>query len=138
MQIVPMISYFVSMVFLLIALLLLWSIGAISGRYFDERLREKGKKLPIVPRIGCSGPSARAGCYLLLVLTNGNPFINHECKWYPAFSIRNYQINFGDIDYRAIARKRDWVMAILFWGSALIFLISGTVMCITSAILGVH
>ena len=94
--------------------------------------------MPIVARIGCSGASARASCYLLLVLTNGNPFINYGYKWYPASLIRNYQTNFGTIDYRSLARKKDWVMAILFWGSALAFLISGTVMCVISVILGVH
>ena len=132
------ISFNMAMIFLFITLILLWSIGAISGRYFDAKLKERGQDLPIVARIGCSGASARAGCYLLLVLSNGNPFVNYGYRGWSASFIRNYNRNFGDTDYRALARKRDWVTAVLFWGSASIFLISGTVMCITSAILGVH
>jgi hypothetical protein len=121
------------MIFLVVGLVLLWSIGAISGRYFDARLKEKKQRLPIVIRVGTSGPAARATCYYACILMDS---MRSGCV--PKKIKNNYLNNFGKTDYRALARKRDWVMAILFWGSTLGFLVSGIIMCITSAMLGAH
>jgi hypothetical protein len=132
------ISIYVFLISLILGLLSLWSMGKVSGKYYDACIIKLGQRLPIVIRVGCSGASARAGCYLLLVLLNGNPLVRNQSKWYPELFIKSYRINFGDVGYRKLARKRDWVMAILFWGSALCFLLSATMMCVISMILGTN
>lgn len=134
MMLLQNISIYVFLISLILGLLSLWSMGKVSGYYFDERLRKLGQSLPIVARVCCSGASARAGCYLLLVLSNGNPFVNYGYRWWSASFIKNYHRNFGDADYRAMARKRDWVMAVLFWGSVAGFLISLVIICLSSVL----
>jgi hypothetical protein len=119
--------------FLIVYLILFWTIGVISGRYFDAKLISEKQKLPIVIRIATSRSAARATCYYACILMD-----SMKSKYMPKRMKRNYINNFGKTDYRALARKRDWVMAILFWGSALGFLITATTVCVISAMLGLH
>ena len=122
--------------FLLIFWLSLWSAGSISGVYFDNKTRELGKPLLIVFVVGCSDRCARAGCYLLYILCNGNPILKLYFICGRKAYVEDYYECFGRINYRKLARKRDWVMAILLWGSIMICLTSVIILCIASALSG--
>ena len=124
------------LIFLPIGLISLWFSGIVSGKYYDAKTKELDKPLLIVPAIGCTDRCARATCYLLYILCNGNPLMKIYTKCGRKNYADGYYDYFGRIDYRALARKRDWVMAILFWGSGACFLISGITMCIASVLNG--
>jgi hypothetical protein len=134
MTILISIAFYLTIILLPIGLISLWSAGQVSGKYYDDQLKKLNQELPFVIIFGFSDRSARAGCYLLLILTNNNPFIRNNYLWYPLSFIRHYQLTFGDVDYRGLARKRDWVMAIILWGSMLGFLSSAIITCVASAL----
>jgi hypothetical protein len=120
MQFLALTLLFLVVMFLSIFLFSMWIAGMISGGYYDQKLQEHGMAKPIVIPVGCSRKCARAIAYLFLIITNGNPFIRTTWKWYPKSFADNYKKLFGDIDYRRLARKRDWVLAIVLWGSGLL------------------
>ena len=135
MEIIINISFICMLICLPINLISLWSCGIVSGKHFDSKLKELDQNLPLIMIASCSDRSARAICYLFLILSNGNPFIRKNYRWYYRF-IKPYLISFGIINYRALARKRDWMMAILYWGSLVIFIVSLVIGCVTSALSG--
>jgi hypothetical protein len=137
-MIVAYIALDVMLIFLLVELLSAGFVGIVSGKYYDEQLKRLGKSLPIVVRVACTKRCARAIAYLLMVLLRLNLLRDKIKSPFWKKQLIGFEFNFGNIDYRELARKRDWVMAILFWGSAACFVLLGTIMCITSAILGVH
>jgi hypothetical protein len=124
------------LIFLPIEMISLWISGMVSGKYYDAKTKEFNKPLLFVVPVGCTDRCARAGCYLLYILCNGSPLMKIYAKCGRKNYVDGYYDYFGRIDYRALARKRDWVMAILFWGSGMIFLTSGIIGCIASALNG--
>ena len=130
------ISFICMFICLPIALISLWFSGMVSGKYYDAKTKELNKPLLFVVAVGCTDRCARATCYLLYILCNGNPLMKIYAKCGKKNYADGYYDYFGRIDYRGLARKRDWVMAILFWGFDLMFLISGIIGCIASALSG--
>lgn len=133
MQIFAITLYCTMLFFLVVYLVLFWSIGRISGRYFDDKLKNQKQKLPFVIRVATSRPAARATCYYACILGN-----SMRSKYIPKKIRHNYLNNFGSIDYRSLARKRDWILAIVFWGCGLGVLISAIIICVISAVQGLH
>lgn len=121
--------------FLLIYLCSAWMSGMISGEYFDKKLQEQGLSLIYIFSAGFSKRCTRAGVYLLLVLLNGNPCINHNCRWYPRFLTKRYHQAFGKTDFRLLARTQDWILAFILWGSCLAFILCALASCLLAAYL---
>ena len=116
----------------LIYLISVWSSGKISGVYYDKILDNKGLTKLIIFAPGFSERCMRASIYLLFILINGNPFVTHHYKWYPKNLVKRYYDTFGNINFRAHARKQDWILAIIMWGSALVFILTLILICIFS------
>jgi hypothetical protein len=128
-------------IFVLSYLISIWISGSITGKYYDNKTKELGWPLLIVPAICCSRRCMRASCYLLYILCNGNPLFRLYIKFGNKAWVDNYYNHFGKIDYRALARRRDWVLASILWGSCLAFLVFTLIACLLAAYLrftGVH
>lgn len=113
----------------------IWISGAITGKYYDHITKDMGWPLLIVPGICCSRRCMRANCYLLYILCNGNPLFKLYIKFGNKAWVDSYYKYFGNINYRALARKRDWVLAYIMWGSFLAFLASMLMVCVLAAYL---
>lgn len=120
--------YCTMMFSLLVILVALWLSGAISGAYFDKKLQDQGLPQLVVFAAGFSSRCVRASIYLLLILLNGNPCIRHKLRWYPKFLVKRYCRVFGATDFRALARKRDWVLAIIIFGGYILLFITIIIM----------
>jgi hypothetical protein len=114
------------------AMIVLWIIGPISGAYFDAALTKKHISFPYVYSPFHSRRCMRGSIYFLLMITNGN-LHKTFCKWWPKV-IKPQKNTFMDFNYRAIARKRDWLLAIIFWSAMLISFISTIAGCILGAL----
>ena len=116
-------------VFFLILFVSMCLIGTVTGNYYDKHIKQLKKPLPRLIAVGCTRKSTRASGYLFMILTRwnflsdrvNNPFLKNQCI--------GYKLTFYDIDYRALARKRDWLMAILFFGSGVLFIFFLILMC---------
>jgi hypothetical protein len=136
MDTIAIISLCSCLIAMMIALISLWFSGMVSGKYYDAKTKELNRPLLFAVAVGFTDRCARAGCYLLYILCNGDPLMKIYAKCGRKNYVDGYYDYFGRIDYRALARKRDWVMAILLWGSFSVFLTSIIILCIYSALSG--
>jgi hypothetical protein len=107
-------------------------MGTISGKHFDRKLKENKCSLPwtIASDYCVTKLCGRTTMYLFLVLTNSNRWLT-STKSKNKYILRlksNHLLRYHDADYRSFARKRDWVMAIMYWGSLCIWVLTLLVM----------
>ena len=126
------IAFNFTLIFLLIGSVSMCFIGSVTGKYYDAKLKKHGQRLPNIPNMLGTRLCGRARLYLLLILLNNTPRLGKQYKWWPKSRIMTFQVIFGDIDYRALARKRDWLMAVLFWYSSVLCMIFFVIMCLAS------
>jgi hypothetical protein len=132
MEIIALIPFFIFIFTFFTLLIILWIIGPVSGTYFDAALTKKHCFLPYFYSPFHSRRCMRGGFYLLLLLTDGNPYKSF-CKWWPKL-FKAQKNTYIDFNYRAIARKRDWLLAIIYGGALLLFFLSAILMCIFGAL----
>lgn len=124
-----------SMIFSLLIFMITFGIlGPVSGKYFDAQFKKKHHPVPYVFAVGFSRRCHRAKMYTFFLLCNGNPFINHT-NWFSKERIQRYNDIWGVVNYRKLARKRDWVLAILHHTAFLMGLISIFLVIILGALM---
>jgi hypothetical protein len=128
MEVFAVLLYCLMLFFLLSYFVAIWCSGKISGKYYDDKTKELGYPLLIVPRVCCTRRCMRASCYLLYVLCGCNPLLSLYARCGRQAWVEGYYKYFGKINYRIYARKRDWVMAFILWGSFIMFIIAIIIM----------
>ena len=108
-------------------------IVRISGNYFDKEFHKLGVEPPFIVGVFRSEKQVRASLYMFFILFNLSAFINKHFSEKRLAKMGKRRLSI--LDYRALARKRDWVMAYFFCGAQFSFVIGLVPLCIVSRML---